>query len=111
MWQDIAPYGLAFLAGLALGVFYFGGLWITVQRLPTARRPALLSLASMAVRMAVTLGGFYLVMAGQWQRLLVCVAGFFIARIFLVRRWKPASPAASSKRHSIQEGTRHADQS
>lgn len=77
---------LAFLAGLLLGLLYFGGLWLTVQRLPAARHPGVLTLASLIIRLGVTLAVFYLVMAGRWERLLVCLAGFFLVRFVLIRR-------------------------
>jgi F1F0 ATPase subunit 2 len=83
------PLGLALAAGLGLGVFYFGGLWLTVKRLPTARHAAQLLLASAFVRMAVTLAGFYLVAGGEWQRLLMCLLGFFSVRVLMVRRLRP----------------------
>jgi len=84
---------LSFAVGACLGVFYFGGLWLTVRQLPSARRPAVLSLCSFFGRLGVVLLGFYLVMGGQWQRLLVCLVGFFVVRVILVRRWGPERKA------------------
>lgn len=77
---------LALLAGIALGLFYFGGLWLTVQRLPTIRRPALLMLGSFFLRTLVALSGFYVVMSGSWARLLVCLTGFLAIRTLLASR-------------------------
>ena len=76
---------LAWVAGAALGVVFFGGLWWTVRRGVTARQPALWFFASLLLRMAIVLSGFYLVSGGQWQRLLACLLGFVIARFLLVR--------------------------
>lgn len=81
--------GLALAAGLGLGVFYFGGLWLTVRRLPTARHAPLLVMASAFARTAITLVGFYLVAGGQWQRLFLCLLGFFSVRAIMVRRMRP----------------------
>ena len=89
MSHKFAQFVVPFLAGLGLGCFHFIGLWWTVRRLPCARRPVLLNLASLIFRMAVILGGFYIVMAGQWERLLVCLLGFIAARGLLVRRLGP----------------------
>ena len=89
------PLILALAAGIVLGTFYFGGLWLTVRRLPTAQRPALLSLLSFFVRLAVVLFGFYFVMDGRWVRLLVCLLGFLGARVILVRRWGPEGMKSS----------------
>ncbi len=69
------------------GLLFFGGLWLTVQRLPTARWPGLLLFASFALRALLAIGGFVLVMAGQWSRLLAGLLGFLLARIVLVRRY------------------------
>ena len=79
----------AFIVGVALGCFYFGTLWWTVRRLREARHPALLAFGSLLARMAVTLLVFFLVMGGRWERLIACLAGFIVARVLLVRRWRP----------------------
>lgn len=76
----------AFLAGMALGLFYFEGLWLTVRRLSSHPRPSLLMFESLVVRLAVALTGFYLVMDGSWERLAACLAGFFIMRALVSRR-------------------------
>ena len=88
----------AFPAGVGIGFFYFGGLLWTVRRLPASQRPGLLTFGSFFIRNILSLGGFYLVMqgawgnqgAGQWQRLLICLAGFVLVRFVAVRRWGPA---------------------
>lgn len=77
---------LAGAAGMAFGLLYFGGLWLTVRWLPRTRFPAMLTLSSLLGRMAVTLAGFYVVMAGRSERLLACVAGFVLMR-FVVVSW------------------------
>jgi F1F0 ATPase subunit 2 len=76
---------LALFAGLALGLFYFGGLWLTVRRITCSTRPVLLMFGSLVVRLLVTLCGFYLVMDGRWERLLACLAGFLVTRFVLTR--------------------------
>jgi F1F0 ATPase subunit 2 len=82
---------LAFFVGLGIGLFYFGGLWWTVTRLPNAQRPGLWTMGSFLVRTFVSLFGFYLVMDRRWERLLVSLLGFLIARAVLVRRLRPLS--------------------
>lgn len=86
---------LAFLAGTLLGLFYFGLLWATVRRVPTARHPALLVLGSFAVRMAVVIAAFYFVMNGRWERLAACLLGFLIVRQVMVSRIRPDRAALS----------------
>ena len=80
---------LAFVVGLGIGLFYFGALWWTVLRLPAAERPGLWAMGSFLVRTFVSLFGFYLFMDGRWERLLVSLLGFLIARAILVRRLRP----------------------
>jgi F1F0 ATPase subunit 2 len=76
---------LALAAGVALGVFYFGGLWWTVVRGVAARQVALWFFASLLLRTGVALLGFYLVAHGSWERLLLCLAGFVLARLIVTR--------------------------
>lgn len=72
---------LAWLAGGVIGLFFFGGLWWTVRRGVSAKRPELWFLGSMLLRMGITLAGFYVVSNRHLDRLLVCLLGFFIARM------------------------------
>lgn len=78
---------IALAAGMVLGLFYFGTLWLTVKQLPRVQRPELLALASYLGRTALTVLGFYLLMGGRWERLAVGVLGFLLMRVILVRRW------------------------
>ena len=87
--NDLTGMMLAVGAGLALGALYFGGLWLTLQRLPDSPRPALLIGGSYILRLAVTLGGLYLVMGDSWQRAAACLVGFTVTRIVMARVWRP----------------------
>lgn len=77
------------MAGVGLGVLFFGGLWWTVNRCASSRRPGLLVFVSLVVRLSVILAGFHVVAGSQWQGLLACLAGFVVAR-FLVTRILPS---------------------
>ncbi|OYW77491.1 MAG: hypothetical protein B7Z37_03840 [Verrucomicrobia bacterium 12-59-8] len=79
--NDLLSMMLSFAAGLLLGAVFFGGLWWTIRKGLNSPRPALLFLGSALLRMSVVVVGFYLVSNGQWQRLLVCMAGFISARL------------------------------
>jgi len=96
---DAAFLALALIAGGALGCLFFGGLWWTVRRVPDARHPALLVLASLLVRTAAVLAGFYFVSSADWKRLLACCAGFLLSRFFIIRRVRPDF-AATPESHS-----------
>jgi F1F0 ATPase subunit 2 len=87
------------LVGLVLGALFFGGLWWTVQQGLTAKRPALWFMSSMVVRAGITVGGFYIVGNHDFRRLLVCLAGFIIARL-IVTRMTRISVTASGVSHA-----------
>lgn len=88
--EPIPMLVLALVAGLILGGIFFGGLWWTVRRGVTSRRPALLFTGSLLLRLAIVLGGFYLVAGHSWQGLLACLVGFTIARLAVLRMTREA---------------------
>ena len=75
----------ALIAGMLLGALFFGGLWWTVQKGLSARQPALWFGASMLLRSAIVLAGFYFIAGPDWKRLLLCLLGFIIARLVVTR--------------------------
>lgn len=79
----------AFAAGLALGAFYFMALWQTVKRLSSTASPARLMLGSLVGRMAVLTAGFYFVMGGHWERMVLAMLGFIVMRKILTYRLGP----------------------
>lgn len=89
MGSSVLSLSLAVFAGLALGLFYFGGLWLTVRKLAASKRPGILMLGSFVLRLLVTLFGFYLVMDGRWERILACLAGFVVTRFVVARAFAP----------------------
>jgi F1F0 ATPase subunit 2 len=74
-------YVIAAAMGLLLGVFFYGGLWLTVHALLRSRYPVLLTISSFWARTLVTLGGFLFAMNGSWQNAIVCLAGFGLGRL------------------------------
>ncbi len=86
MMGPLVPLALAWAAGIGLGLFYFGGLWLTVRQLPTCRWPVPMVMASFVLRTAVVVLGFYAVMGGHWERVLACLVGFAMVRLFMVSR-------------------------
>ena len=86
---------LAWLAGGGLGTIFFGGLWWTVRRGVSSPRPQLWFLGSMLLRMSIVLLGFYFVGRGQWQRLLLCLIGFVMGRLIVMRQTRTAGDEPS----------------
>jgi F1F0 ATPase subunit 2 len=84
--SDSPALAVALLAGAMLGVFFFGGLWWSVQRGVSSERPGLWFFGSLLLRNIMTLAGFYFVSQGHWSRLMTCLLGFMLARVIVVRR-------------------------
>jgi F1F0 ATPase subunit 2 len=80
-------------AGLLLGAFFFGGLWWTVRKGISSPWPALWFLGSLLLRASITLGGFYFVGRENWERWLLCLLGFVLARFAV--KWLTRPPEAS----------------
>ena len=78
--NEVLTLLLAFAAGAGLGAIFFGGLWWTVRKGLASKQPALWFFCSLLLRMSIVLAGFYFVGLGHWQRLLVCLLGFVLAR-------------------------------
>ena len=78
--------GSAFLCwGAFLGVFYFGGLWITLKTSLGKRRVSYRLAVSFIVRLTAVLAGFWWVMRMDLHLFFCTFAGFFMARIVLTR--------------------------
>jgi F1F0 ATPase subunit 2 len=87
--NDTVNLTLALLAGLSLGVVFFGGLWWTVRQGLSARHPATWLISSVMLRMSATLAGFYFVGRGDGSRLVVCLGGFVLARFVVMKATLP----------------------
>ena len=74
----------ACVVGIILGAIFFGGLWWSIRKGVSSKRPALWFFGSFLLRMSIALTGFYFVSLGHWERLIACVLGFFTAR-FIVK--------------------------
>jgi len=93
---------LVWMAGMALGAMFFGGLWWTVRKGVSSQRPVLWFFGSLLLRMGIALAGFYLVGRGHWELLLLCLLGFIMARFvvtWLVR------PSKKKQTHPAQEAS------
>ncbi len=86
-----------FAAGIMLGIIFFGGLLLTITNGVASRNPGLWFFASMLLRTGIVLSGFYLAGAGQFSRILACLAGFIIARTVITRLSGKQQPATEEQ--------------
>ena len=85
---------IAFLIGLGLGLFYFGGLWLTVQQLPITKHPYRLMFLSFLFRLGVSMFVLSLIVGGNTNlynvmSLLTCCLGFLIVRTIAIMLIQP----------------------
>ena len=89
MMNETMSLILALVTGVFLGAMFFGGLWWTVQKGVSSKRPALWFFGSLLLRTSIALAGFYFIARGHWERLLMCLLGFVIARLIVKRLTGP----------------------
>ncbi|MBE3036365.1 MAG: ATP synthase subunit I [Candidatus Atribacteria bacterium] len=85
--MNLSVYSLLyFVIGLGLGLFYFGGLWLTIKNMNQARSPIILTLGSYILRIAAVIFVLiYIARQGDWGNILILLMGFMVSRIFLSR--------------------------
>jgi F1F0 ATPase subunit 2 len=89
MMNETVSLGSALVMGVLIGLIFFGGLWWTVRKVVSVKHPAFWVFASLMLRMTIALAGFYFISEGHWERLPVCLLGFFIARLVVTRLTSP----------------------
>jgi F1F0 ATPase subunit 2 len=82
------------IAGLVLGIIFFGGLWWTVNIGLKSKNPAAWFILSFFIRISIVLVGFYFIIGGRWERLVACLLGFLIARVSITQFVKIPSEEA-----------------
>lgn len=85
---------LSLLAGVVLGCFFYGGLWLTVRSLPESNHPALIALASFWIRSLIAVAGLLLLMKTGWHAGLAAAIGFALGRLVVARSLPGKGPAA-----------------
>ena len=83
--NEILNLVLSLIAGFLLGAVFFGGLWWTVRKGLSSRKPAFWFLGSLLIRTSIVIAGLYFVSDSHWERLLTCLFGFFVMRHIIVR--------------------------
>ncbi len=86
------PLAGGLMAGIGLGLIYFLGLWVTIRQLTHRKQTGLWIMASLVLRLALVLTGFYFLMgATGWQGLLAALLSFTLVRLLLTRWLGPVS--------------------
>jgi F1F0 ATPase subunit 2 len=78
-------------AGGAIGAGFFGGLWWTVRRAVASRHPELWIIGSWLLRMSTAMLGLYAISGAHWERALLSLLGFVIARWAVLRCTRPSA--------------------
>lgn len=87
--MNITELSLPFFLGGAVGLFHFGGLWFTIERLTRVRHPEVEFVLSFFLRTSISIAAFFFISGGQWEKILAALAGFLAVRLVMVRRIGP----------------------
>ncbi len=91
--NDVLAFAALFALGSALGVTYFGTLWLTVRQLPRLKHPWFVFFGSLLARLGLAIACFFTVLV--WYKLLglaAALAGFLLARLVAVRILSRSGP-------------------
>ena len=83
---DLLPFLLASVLGGALGLFYFGGLWWTLEVLSQKRRAKTFLILSFAIRACIALLGFWIILRKSFLSFFLTLGVFFLARVIITRK-------------------------
>jgi len=83
----------AFAIGAALGTAYFGGLWLTLLRLGSTKRPGLLVLGSYVLRLGGVTVALWLLVGWGIGGTVAALLGLVSVRTALIRLAVPREPA------------------
>lgn len=77
---DVLSIFLGAGGGFLLGLLYFAGLWWTASRAGRVEQRGLLLLGSFGVRLALLLGGIFLLSGGRPLGIAAALVGVWVAR-------------------------------
>lgn len=78
--------------GAGLGMFYFYGLWLTIEWISRSKISVLMVLASFAIRIVLVVAAILVLSQGRWERIVACLVGFMLIRLVVLARARPAGP-------------------
>ncbi len=102
---SVIPWAVG--GGVLAAVIFFGGLWITVRKIPDSNSPAGLVFLSTILRMGAAFGIFYLVSkSGSWIAVLIAVAVFVLCRFAAIGIVRSEERHATDPRGAKEELSR-----
>jgi len=90
---ELSGIGLSMCIGFFTGCAYLAALWVSVQGLARSTHPLMRLFGGAALRLALVLGTFGLVMGDGWPALSAALFGFVVARVVVVH-WLAAATRA-----------------
>jgi len=79
---------LAFFVGIILGIVFFGGLYVSGQKMNKVKHPGLFMAASFFVRIAIVAAGVFLIRDGGFQNMLLALGGMILVRLVMTAKVK-----------------------
>jgi F1F0 ATPase subunit 2 len=73
-----------FFIGIILGIIFFGGLYLTILKLGNVKNPSILFAVSFMLRMAILLGGLFLLSQNGYQGVLFALLGIILAKFLMI---------------------------
>lgn len=92
--MDSTLFISGFLLGIVIGLYYFGGLWWTVRRIPDIAHPRRLLWLSYLARLVPTLVIMYLSARSNPVFFVALLPGFFLVRFILIKKCGPVPKEA-----------------
>lgn len=83
---------IAFIIGLVLGVIYFGGLYLSIQMINTAKHPSLIMVLSFVIRIGILGGVFYYISKNGVKDMIIVLIGVILVRVIMTSRLKSQIP-------------------
>jgi F1F0 ATPase subunit 2 len=93
-------------AGMVIGGFHFGGLWLTIHWLTNERSGKVKFAAGFVLRSFVTLTAVFMVSNGEWIGMTACLAGIWIMRKICIITFQPKPVGRTTKPVGHTEGSR-----
>lgn len=83
---------ISFLIGLVLGVVYFGGLYLSIQVMNTAKRPGLIMALSYFIRIGIFISVLFYVSKNGIKDMIIVLIAVILVRITMIFKLKNQIP-------------------